>query len=192
MLVKSTLFYHIASPFSLQVTEEFITGTAKASAYETPPYKLEKDYLHTKQPKMVHPFSLSMNLGSANCIFRMHNGVVEVLSSATGSTMVFDYISLPEYAHDLQSMCSMVSDGPLKSFCFRRLQYLANKFAMHVPLNETKEIQAQKCVPHRDFYNTHKVDTHVHAASCMNQKHLLRFIKNRLKTEANSVVAKVI
>jgi hypothetical protein len=32
------------------------------------------------------------------------------------------------------------------------------------------------------------VDTHIHAASCMNQKHLLRFIKKALKTEgANEV-----
>uniref|UniRef100_A0A1I7XC82 AMP deaminase n=1 Tax=Heterorhabditis bacteriophora TaxID=37862 RepID=A0A1I7XC82_HETBA len=32
------------------------------------------------------------------------------------------------------------------------------------------------------------VDTHIHAASSMNQKHLLRFIKKKIKTEANSVV----
>lgn len=35
----------------------------------------------------------------------------------------------------------------------------------------------QKAVPHRDFYNVRKVDTHVHHSACMNQKHLLRFIK---------------
>ena len=33
-----------------------------------------------------------------------------------------------------------------------------------------------------DFYNIRKVDTHVHLASCMNQKHLLRFIKKKLRT----------
>ncbi|CAB3248657.1 unnamed protein product [Arctia plantaginis] len=33
-----------------------------------------------------------------------------------------------------------------------------------------------------------KVDTHIHAASCMNQKHLLRFIKRMLRTNANEVV----
>ena len=32
------------------------------------------------------------------------------------------------------------------------------------------------------------MDTHIHAASCMNQKHLLRFIKKALKTEPESVV----
>jgi len=32
------------------------------------------------------------------------------------------------------------------------------------------------------------VDTHIHAASSMNQKHLLRFIKKALKTEADTAV----
>jgi hypothetical protein len=36
-------------------------------------------------------------------------------------------------------------------------------------------------VPHRDFYNVRKVDTHVHHSACMNQKHLLRFIKAKLR-----------
>lgn len=40
-------------------------------------------------------------------------------------------------------------------------------------------------VPHRDFYNVRKVDTHVHHSSCMNQKHLLRFIKSKLRKNGN-------
>jgi AMP deaminase len=55
-------------------------------------------------------------------------------------------------------------------------------------LNELKELAQQKLVPHRDFYNVRKVDTHIHAASCMNQKHLLRFIKKKLKTDGDMVV----
>jgi len=38
---------------------------------------------------------------------------------------------------------------------------------------------------YRDFYNVRKVDTHVHLASCMNQKHLLRFIKSKMKRNSN-------
>ncbi|VDP22303.1 unnamed protein product [Soboliphyme baturini] len=48
----------------------------------------------------------------------------------------------------------------------------------------------QKSVSHRDFYNIRKVDTHVHAASSMNQKHLLRFIKKKVRTEGKTVVCK--
>ena len=35
------------------------------------------------------------------------------------------------------------------------------------------------------------MDTHIHAASCMNQKHLLRFIKKTLKTDGDVPVCKV-
>ena len=33
-----------------------------------------------------------------------------------------------------------------------------------------------------------QVDTHIHAASCMNQKHLLRFIKKAMKTNPDEIV----
>ena len=33
-----------------------------------------------------------------------------------------------------------------------------------------------------------QVDTHVHASSCMNQKHLLRFIKKCMRTRADEEV----
>ena len=35
-----------------------------------------------------------------------------------------------------------------------------------------------------------KVDTHVHASSSMNQKHLLRFMKKMMKTSPEEIVCK--
>ena len=57
------------------------------------------------------------------------------------------------------------------------LQLLEQRFEIHLLLNGEREGAAQRSVPHRDFYNVRKVDTHVHHSACMNQKHLLRFIK---------------
>lgn len=54
-------------------------------------------------------------------------------------------------------------------------------------LNSDAEFLAQKSAPHRDFYNVRKVDTHVHHSACMNQKHLLRFIKSKLRKEPDEV-----
>ncbi|KAJ3036060.1 AMP deaminase [Rhizophlyctis rosea] len=59
---------------------------------------------------------------------------------------------------------------------------------MYVLLNEYQEMADSKRVPHRDFYNVRKVDTHVHHSSCMNQKHLLRFIKAKLKKAPGDTV----
>lgn len=62
------------------------------------------------------------------------------------------------------------------------------KFNLHLMLNADKEFLAQKSAPHRDFYNVRKVDTHVHHSACMNQKHLLRFIKSKLRKEPGEVI----
>ncbi|XP_050664001.1 AMP deaminase 2 isoform X2 [Leptidea sinapis] len=120
---------------------------------------------------------------------RADRGVFNVYRDAACSQCVpYPYVTLPEYIQDMNVMCTMIADGPLKSFCYRRLSYLSSKFQLHVLLNELRELASQKAVPHRDFYNIRKVDTHIHAASCMNQKHLLRFIKKTLKNHADEVV----
>lgn len=100
----------------------------------------------------------------------------------------YPYIGLRQFTADMQRICTFINYGPLKSFCYRRLCYLSSKFQLYVLLNEIKEIAAQKKVKHRDFYNIRKVDTHVHAASCMNQKHLLRFIKKTMRTRKSDEV----
>ncbi|XP_054927366.1 AMP deaminase 2 isoform X3 [Dermacentor andersoni] len=144
-------------------------------------------------PTVTDPWNCEV-LPSMNCELRMHNGVVHVYKNkedmAAEKPMDFPYVNLPQFINDLNLMCAMIADGPLKSFCYRRLSYLTSKFQLHVLLNELRELAAQKAVPHRDFYNIRKVDTHVHAASCMNQKHLLRFIKKMMKLHAEDHVFK--
>lgn len=65
--------------------------------------------------------------------------------------------------------------------------HIVQKFSLHLMLNADREFLAQKSAPHRDLYNVRKVDTHVHHSSCMNQKHLLRFIKSKLRKEPDEV-----
>ncbi|CAF5141228.1 unnamed protein product, partial [Rotaria magnacalcarata] len=103
-----------------------------------------------------------------------------------------DYQSVDrdEFMEDYTLLSRMIMDGPLKSFCYRRLQYLKAKFELHGLLNEVKEWTAIRSTPHRDFYNVRKVDTHIHAASSMNQKHLLRFMKKKMKTSGAMQVYK--
>ncbi|CAM9615643.1 unnamed protein product, partial [Chrysoparadoxa australica] len=91
---------------------------------------------------------------------------------------------------EVSKLMYTVNSGPVKSMSFQRLQLLEAKFGLHVILNGDAELAAQKAVPHRDFYNIRKVDTHVHHSACMNQKHLLRlFIKHKLKSSPNEVVS---
>ena len=36
-------------------------------------------------------------------------------------------IGLEQFVTDLQLLCGMIADGPLKSFCFQRLEFLQSK-----------------------------------------------------------------
>ena len=98
-----------------------------------------------------------------------------------------DIPSLKNFYQDQDKLLNIVTDGPTKSYAFRRLRYLEAKFQMYIMLNEYQEMADSKSVPHRDFYNVRKVDTHIHHSACMNQKHLLRFIKSKLKRSPKDV-----
>lgn len=60
---------------------------------------------------------------------------------------------------------------------------------MHALLNADKELAEQKAVHARDLNTCHKVDTHVHHSGCMTQKHLLAFIRRKLTTSPEDIVA---
>ncbi|KAI5864988.1 AMP deaminase [Durotheca rogersii] len=117
--------------------------------------------------------------------FRLdENGVYQVFENDAAdkaNTPVVGVPTIKDFYMDLEEIISISSDGPSKSLAFRRLQYLEGKFNLYVLLNEYQETADTKRVPHRDFYNVRKVDTHVHHSACMNQKHLLRFIKSKMK-----------
>ncbi|CAM4860969.1 unnamed protein product [Rotaria socialis] len=119
-------------------------------------------------------------------IYRLH-----IPDDAKGWVQVdYPVVDRNQFIDDYTLLSAMITDGPLKSFCYRRLQYLKSRYELHCLLNEVKEWAAIKSTPHRDFYNVRKVDTHIHAASSMNQKHLLRFMKKKMKTSGDMHVYK--
>lgn len=147
----------------------------------------EKPWKHDATPSEnppYEPFGGPIATGTAHT-FSMKDGVFSVYASAEeqqkGNVLHKAPKTVTEYYNDLNYVLRITSHGPCKSFCFRRLNWLSSKFTMHVALNTERELTIQKMVPHRDFYNVRKVDTHVHHSSSMNQKHLLRFIKKKLK-----------
>lgn len=119
----------------------------------------------------------------------------------------------------MHHLLRIISIGNVRSACYHRLRFLEEvisfklcsgfifnfssacacnlylntiqKFRLHLLVNADREFLAQKSAPHRDFYNIRKVDTHVHHSACMNQKHLLRFIKSKLRKEPDEVYSDV-
>lgn len=119
--------------------------------------------------------------------FGMDSGSVYQVYQEQGQPIV-EVPTLRDYYMALDIILEIASDGPAKSFAYRRLQYLEGRYNLYTLLNEYEEVADTKKVPHRDFYNVRKVDTHVHHSACMNQKHLLRFIKSKMKRCPDEVV----
>ncbi|TKA76338.1 hypothetical protein B0A49_02695 [Cryomyces minteri] len=103
-----------------------------------------------------------------NSVFQVY----ETSESAELDTPILNIPTIREFYMDLDAVLTVSSDGPSKSFAFRRLQYLEGKFNLYILLNEYQEMADTKAVPHRDFYN----------------KHLLRFIKSKMKKCPDEVV----
>jgi AMP deaminase len=100
-------------------------------------------------------------------------------SSADGSAIVVA-VGLAEFVKDMRTLMRTLESGPVNSLCNDRMKMLEAKFELyHLQMKEVED-QRLKSVPHRDFFNVRKVDTHVHHSSCMTQRALLDFIKQKL------------
>ncbi|RMZ83439.1 hypothetical protein DV737_g1531, partial [Chaetothyriales sp. CBS 132003] len=126
--------------------------------------------------------------GKAEDKYRYEMNEESVYQVYGGDQKLVEVPTLRDYYMALDTVLDIASDGPAKSFAYRRLQYLEGRYNLYALLNEYEEVADTKKVPHRDFYNVRKVDTHVHHSACMNQKHLLRFIKSKMKKCPDEVV----
>jgi len=161
-------------------------GVSKAKAQDHPyhPPRTDGSHWDCEFPPDIG-YKVKINKG----VYEVYRSEEDLMARAK-KPIDYEFPDLETFVTDMQHLCAMIADGPLKSFCFQRLSYLQSKYKLHILLNEIRELAEQKAVSHRDFYNVRKVDTHIHAAACMNQKHLLRFIKKSLKIDGDVTVIK--
>ncbi|XP_023893510.1 AMP deaminase [Quercus suber] len=140
----------------------------------------------TPKPNL-EPFSYTPE-GNSGHYFEMQDGVIHVYANKDSKEELFPVADATTFFTDLHQILRVIAAGNIRTLCHHRLNLLEQKFNLHLMLNADREFLAQKSAPHRDFYNVRKVDTHVHHSACMNQKHLLRFIKSKLRKEPDEVV----
>lgn len=95
-----------------------------------------------------------------------------------------------EFKHDFNYFIKIIKSHQINSISERRLNYLLNKFELFQTLNVKSEIQQNKQVPYRDFYNTRKVDQNLLLSGCISQRQLNEFIWEKLQSEPDRVVFK--
>ncbi|CAF0754118.1 unnamed protein product [Rotaria sp. Silwood1] len=170
-----------------QTQSPFSSSSSSSSLIANDPHPF-----HPPVIKREEAFNIPV-LESVDVCVKPEKGIYRLyIPDDTKGWVPVDYLVVDrnQFIDDYTLLSAMITDGPLKSFCYRRLQYLKARFELHCLLNEVKEWAAIKSTPHRDFYNVRKVDTHIHAASSMNQKHLLRFMKKKMKTSGDMNVYK--
>ncbi|PGH11820.1 AMP deaminase [Polytolypa hystricis UAMH7299] len=183
----------MSSSFIMPATNRSPTANGQLEADLVPPSPMRK------KRKLGHDIGEDFDLddlmpvpGPSPMTFKLDdNSVFQVYENEVARNLNEPIVQIPslrDFYMDLDAIVDISTDGPIKTFAFKRLSYLEGKFQLHALLNEYQEIADSKRVPHRDFYNVRKVDTHVHHSACMNQKHLLRFIKSKLKKCPDEVV----
>ncbi|GAB2296879.1 hypothetical protein Dimus_030980 [Dionaea muscipula] len=151
------------------------------------PWEKEVTSKATTPKPIQNPFHFSSEPKSDH-FFQMEDGVVQVYPTKDSRVKLFPVADATAFFTDLHYILRVIAAGNIRTVCHHRLVLLEQKFNLHLMLNADREFLAQKSAPHRDFYNVRKVDTHVHHSACMNQKHLLRFIKSKLRKEPDEVV----
>jgi AMP deaminase len=122
--------------------------------------------------------------------FAWVDGIVEIGSGGHEWEPSPSNMSYTAFVEDLEELQRVMNDPEARSFCWRRLELLRERFNMYQILNADQEQLSQKKFPHRDFYNVYKIDTHVHHSSLANQKEFLNFIKDKLAKSEDDIVIK--
>eukprot|EP00759_Apiculatamorpha_spiralis_P056833 PhF_6_TR8311/c0_g2_i2/m.12870/K01490/AMPD; AMP deaminase len=98
--------------------------------------------------------------------------------------------ALDQFIADFNEIKKISADPAVKALSQRQLNVLLHKFNLHLGLNGVQEAgtNESKALQNRDFYQTYKVDTHVHMAAGMTARQLLNFIVMKARNHGDEFV----
>lgn len=80
-----------------------------------------------------------LNLQVVDGIFCVADSSVDAGSAESRTDMDMPIPTMKEFFADLDTLIAYESEGPLKTFAFKRLSFLESLFDMHLTLNEVEE-----------------------------------------------------
>ena len=109
---------------------------------------------HCEIPPMAQGAEFALNDEGVYEVYVNHDDAGQGSNAATedgnstpgakGRQKIQHVPSLKEYFTDLDYLLGVCSDGPAKSFAFRRLKYLSSKWSLYCLLNEYQELADMK------------------------------------------------
>ncbi|KAJ2722926.1 AMP deaminase, partial [Coemansia sp. Benny D115] len=130
--------------------------------YPPPPQPAWRNYNEPADSVSVEFDMAQCAIPSADtCVFSMgDDGVYAVHESeearSAGKPPLTSAPSIREFFVDLDYVLDAISDGPIKTWTYRRLRYLDARWQLYLLINEREETMQSKMVPHRDLYNVRK------------------------------------
>ncbi|XP_065828856.1 uncharacterized protein [Oscarella lobularis] len=115
------------------------------------------------------------------------NGILAVGRNGDDQPRWESHSSAADFYQDLHAFNMVATHGPIRSYCWKRLQVLDAKYRLYKLEKEADEANTLKHTA-RDFENVAKVDTHIHHSACMSVKELFDYMKLKLKTAENEIV----
>ncbi|KTW29345.1 AMP deaminase [Pneumocystis carinii B80] len=119
------------------------------------------------------------------------SGIFQTYSSQNDMDIgnsLLNVATISEFYENFKEICDVINDESIKEFSSKRLKYLEDKWEEYITSHEKDEIIRIKQIPLKDFYNIRKVDTHIHHDASATKKHLLGFIKRKLRDSPNDIV----
>lgn len=99
-------------------------------------------------------------------------------------------ISVDEFCRDYVQVLQTMRDRSCISFCVPRLRELDLSFEFHMNRNAVLENEQASASGGRDWFSVRKVDTHIHHSAAFSQKHLMSFIRRKMRDEMDTLVLK--
>ena len=100
--------------------------------------------------------------------YEMVDGIMRVAGESPRDAALFAGHSVADFIVDTDRVAAIRGTGPAVSYSYQRLRLLEAQYNVHCMLNGEMETKEMMAIPHRDFYNVRKVDTHVHHSASMN------------------------
>ncbi|ELQ74689.1 Adenosine monophosphate deaminase [Trachipleistophora hominis] len=155
-------------------------------------YTTEKEQLflsHTNLSAQIDSLSINTNVNVKDSS-RHKNEIFKIPRHDDKNQKVLKPIPIEEYYSDCTYVLNVCNNRPIKSLSYRRLEHLKHSFNMYRNISAFKEKEEQQKKSRRDFYTVYKVDNHIHHSAAINCKHLLKFIKRKIKFNSDDVVYK--
>lgn len=154
-------------------------------------YSTEKERLylsHTNLSAQIDGLSINTNFNTKDSGCPKSENLKKMRSINDKNGDILKPIPIEEYYSDCVYVLNVCNNRPIKSLSYRRLEHLKHSFNMYRNVSASKEKEEQQKKSRKDFYTVYKVDNHIHHSAAINCKHLLKFIKRKIKFNSDDVV----